>query len=68
MNRNLSDEFMFTVPKDPLISPYWASDEDLKKLPPIRIVVCISASENPSVFTMFYNKNIADGAIGSMFG
>lgn len=34
-----SDEFRFTVPKDPYLSPYWASDETLKQLPPTKILV-----------------------------
>ena len=33
------DEFEFEVPDDPFISPYNASDETLKKFPPVRILV-----------------------------
>ena len=38
--KNLFEEFIFTVPKDPYLSPYRASDEFIKKLPPIKILVC----------------------------
>ncbi|XP_066589495.1 hormone-sensitive lipase [Prorops nasuta] len=33
-----SEEFVFTVPKDPLLSPYLATDEALSRLPPIKIL------------------------------
>ncbi|XP_075976772.1 hormone-sensitive lipase isoform X2 [Anticarsia gemmatalis] len=36
--RSPSDEFIFSVPRDPLISPYWAEDHLLKKFPPVRIL------------------------------
>lgn len=35
--KNPSDEFKFTVPKDPYLSPYWAADEVLRQLPPTSI-------------------------------
>lgn len=34
-----SEEFVFDIPKDPLLSPFWASDEVLRELPPIKILV-----------------------------
>ncbi|XP_023945668.2 hormone-sensitive lipase isoform X2 [Bicyclus anynana] len=36
--RSPSDEFIFSVPKDPLLSPYWAEEQLLKKFPPVRIL------------------------------
>ncbi|OXU23851.1 hypothetical protein TSAR_010329 [Trichomalopsis sarcophagae] len=36
--RNPSEEFAFTVPKDPYLSPYRASNDLLKRLPPIKIL------------------------------
>ncbi|XP_058807221.1 hormone-sensitive lipase isoform X2 [Phymastichus coffea] len=36
--RNLSDEFAFTVPKDPHLSPYRTSEELLKRLPPVKVL------------------------------
>jgi hypothetical protein len=41
MQRSPSDDFDFTVPRDPYLSPYWASDEVLKQLPPTKIVVSV---------------------------
>ncbi|XP_071441521.1 hormone-sensitive lipase isoform X2 [Hetaerina americana] len=38
IQRSPSDEFQFEVPKDPYLSPYWASDEVLRKLPPVSIL------------------------------
>lgn len=35
------DEFVFSVPKNQYISPYWASDETLKQFPPTRILTTI---------------------------
>lgn len=37
--KSLLEEFIFTVPRDPYLSPYFADDEMLKQLPPIRLVV-----------------------------
>lgn len=37
-----SEEFVFTVPRDPLLSPYRISDDILRKLPPIKILVSIN--------------------------
>lgn len=37
--RSPSEEFAFDVPKDPFLSPYWASDEWLSQLPETRILV-----------------------------
>ncbi|XP_023162160.2 hormone-sensitive lipase [Drosophila hydei] len=36
--RSPSEEFAFDVPKDPFLSPYWASDEWLSQLPETRIL------------------------------
>nr|XP_034832529.1 hormone-sensitive lipase isoform X2 [Maniola hyperantus] len=36
--RSPSDEFIFSVPKDPLLSPYWAEEQLLKRFPPVRIL------------------------------
>ncbi|XP_013192288.2 hormone-sensitive lipase [Amyelois transitella] len=36
--RSPSDEFIFSVPRDPLLSPYWADDQLLNKFPPVRIL------------------------------
>lgn len=36
---SILDEFKCVIPKDPYLSPYCASDELLKKLPPVRILV-----------------------------
>ncbi|XP_011180819.2 hormone-sensitive lipase [Zeugodacus cucurbitae] len=36
--RSPSLEFAFQVPKDPFLSPYWASDEWLKQLPTTKIL------------------------------
>lgn len=37
--RNPSDDFLFDVPDDPFLSSYYASDEMLKQLPPVKILV-----------------------------
>lgn len=37
--RNPADDYLFDVPKDPFISPYYAGDELLKQLPPVKILV-----------------------------
>ncbi|XP_061718416.1 hormone-sensitive lipase [Cydia pomonella] len=36
--RSPSDEFIFSVPRDPLLSPYWADDQLLSRFPPCRIL------------------------------
>ncbi|CAG9583324.1 unnamed protein product [Danaus chrysippus] len=36
--RSPSDEFIFSVPRDPLLSPYWADDNLLKRFPPVRLL------------------------------
>ncbi|XP_021913537.1 hormone-sensitive lipase isoform X3 [Zootermopsis nevadensis] len=38
MQRSASDDLHFTIPRDPYLSPYWASDEVLKQLPTTKIV------------------------------
>ncbi|EFA02512.1 hormone-sensitive lipase [Tribolium castaneum] len=35
---NLLDEFKFTVPEDPFLSPFCAKDEDLERFPPVRVL------------------------------
>lgn len=37
--KNILEEFKFSVPKDPYLSPYCADDESLRKLPPVKILV-----------------------------
>lgn len=37
--RNLADDYCFDVPKDAFLSPYFASDELLKQLPSVKILV-----------------------------
>ena len=39
MQQCLLDELNFTLPTDPYLSPYWASDEVLRQLPPTKIMV-----------------------------
>lgn len=39
--RSPSDEFIFDVPKNPYLSPYWASDEILKQMPKIKFIVSL---------------------------
>lgn len=34
-----TEEFLFDIPRDPLLSPFWASDEVLSQLPPTQILV-----------------------------
>lgn len=41
MQHSPSDDMHFTVPRDPYLSPYLASDEVLKQLPPTKIVVSV---------------------------
>ncbi|XP_028177795.1 hormone-sensitive lipase isoform X3 [Ostrinia nubilalis] len=36
--RSPSDEFIFSVPRDPYLSPYWADDQLLHQFPPVRIL------------------------------
>lgn len=38
-SKNISDEFVFDVPKDPYLSPYLTSDTLLQRLPPLKILV-----------------------------
>ncbi|XP_058447335.1 hormone-sensitive lipase isoform X2 [Malaya genurostris] len=39
--RSPSDEFIFDVPKDPHLSPYWATDEVLRQFPPTKILTVV---------------------------
>lgn len=41
-DRNPADDYFFDIPRDPFISPLYASDEMLKYFPPIKIVVSSS--------------------------
>lgn len=34
-----SEEFVFEIPKDPMLSPFWATDDKLKQMPPTHILV-----------------------------
>ncbi|KAL0878940.1 hypothetical protein ABMA27_003933 [Loxostege sticticalis] len=36
--RSPSDEFIFSVPRNPYLSPYWADDQLLNRFPPVRIL------------------------------
>ncbi|CAG9788363.1 unnamed protein product [Diatraea saccharalis] len=36
--RSPSDEFIFSVPRDPFLSPYWADEQLLNRFPPVRIL------------------------------
>nr|CAD7570308.1 unnamed protein product [Timema californicum] len=38
LQRSPSDEFQFEVPRDPYLSPYWASDSVLRQFPPVSIL------------------------------
>lgn len=38
MQRSPTEEFQFSVPRDPYLSPYWAADEVLQQLPPVSVV------------------------------
>lgn len=42
---SLWDELCFPVPNDPYMSPYCASDDDLKKFPPTKILVSSSLAD-----------------------
>lgn len=39
--RNPADDYLFEVPEDPFLSPYYGSDEMLKQLPTVKILVRI---------------------------
>lgn len=60
-----TEEFKFTVPKDPYLSPYFATDEQLKQLPPVKIIVSIL---NLNVYENFKLFFLLVSAIGSMSG
>lgn len=38
MQRSPSEEFQFSVPRDPFLSPYWADNDVLKQLPPLNML------------------------------
>lgn len=46
-----TEEFVFDIPRDPLLSPFWAVDEVLSKLPPTHILV---RKKNNFFFIIFY--------------
>lgn len=50
--RNAVDEFQFKIPKDPLISPFYASDEVLLQMPKVKILVSFSVN-----FVVVHNNN-----------
>jgi hypothetical protein len=54
MQHSLSGDMDFTVPRDPYLSPYWASDEVLKQLPPTKIVV--SVRRNMGNVSLLYQR------------
>jgi len=37
-----SEEFVFTIPRDPFLSPYFAPDNMLANIPPIKILVLVT--------------------------
>lgn len=37
--RNPADDYLFDVPKDPFLAPYYANDEMLKQMPAVKILV-----------------------------
>lgn len=39
VQRSPTEEFVFEIPRDPLLSPFWATDEVLQQLPPTHILV-----------------------------
>ncbi|XP_024937022.1 hormone-sensitive lipase isoform X2 [Cephus cinctus] len=44
-SKSPSDEFVFSVPRDPLLSPYLAPSHILQRLPPIKILISKEASD-----------------------
>lgn len=38
-SKSLLEEFAFTIPRDPFLSPYLASDDTLAQLPPVKMLV-----------------------------
>lgn len=40
-----SEEFVFDIPKDPMLSPFWATDKMLKQMPPTHILVSFFDSQ-----------------------
>lgn len=45
--RSPAEEFKFDVPKNPFVSPYYATDEVLKQLPAVKIIVRAPVSSFP---------------------
>lgn len=52
--QNPADDYLFDVPKDPFLSPYYASDEMLKQLPPVKILVSRTFSMFCFIVNAFY--------------
>lgn len=54
------DEFQFEVPKDPYLSPYYATDDVLKQFPPVKILVRIKKVEKLiSYLNRFYSFSVS---------
>lgn len=51
-----SEEFVFTVPKDPFLSPYLASDDLLARLPPTKILVSLWLLDLITTFIIFVKR------------
>ena len=59
MQQSLSDELHFTLPADPYLSPYWASDEVLRQLPPTKIMVStIRYEKHAAIRTEWTSKSL----------
>lgn len=44
--KNPLDEFLFDIPKDPFMSPYYATDDVLRQMPRVKILVgCVRSNE-----------------------
>lgn len=57
-SKDPSEEFRFTVPKDPFLSPYWAPDDVLRQLPPTSICVRLFLIvDRPIEIYLYFNYN-----------
>lgn len=45
--KNPLEEFQFQIPRDPFMSPYYASDEMLRQMPPVKILVSDKIRKRP---------------------
>lgn len=52
--RNPASDYEFDVPQDIFLSPYYASDEMLRQLPPMKILVCFGNVETELFLLRFY--------------